>query len=49
MMLVLGDYMKIAIWRGGFIWCWKWEFFRGWVGYLLHLQAFPQIVCLGEG
>ena len=46
---VLGDYMKIAIWLGGFSWCAKGAFLCCLVGFSTHQQDFSQTVGLEEG
>ena len=48
MKVLLGDYMKFAIWWGGFFWCWKCTFLYCWAGFFPHIQGFPRTVGLEE-
>ena len=46
--VVLRDYMKIAVWWGGFFWYGKWAFFCVWAEFLPHLQGFLENNSFGE-
>ena len=49
MKIVLGDYMKIAISRWGFFWCWKWVFFAARWDSLPIYRVSPKWYVWGKG